>query len=192
MSRLMPLLSDGSRSARRPRSGRARCCAATTATSRSAPAPRCRTARSCTAPRSWPTIIGDDCVVGHNAHLEGCVVEPGCLIGSGSVTLNRVVVGRGSIVAAGRGARRGLHRPGRVAGGRRARHDQAVGRGHHAGPSAPCRTTSRPPGTTGPACAASARRSSASSSERLASGRAAARAPPAPPGSAPRAAGAAG
>jgi carbonic anhydrase/acetyltransferase-like protein (isoleucine patch superfamily) len=53
----------------------------------------------CTA--RYPTIIGEDCVVGHNAHLEGCVVEPGCLIGSGSVTLNRVVVGRGSIVAAG-------------------------------------------------------------------------------------------
>jgi carbonic anhydrase/acetyltransferase-like protein (isoleucine patch superfamily) len=49
----------------------------------------------------WPTVIGDDCVVGHNAHLEGCVVEPGCLIGSGSVTLNGVVVGAGSIVAAG-------------------------------------------------------------------------------------------
>jgi carbonic anhydrase/acetyltransferase-like protein (isoleucine patch superfamily) len=53
----------------------------------------------CTA--TYPTIIGDDCVVGHNAHLEGCVVEDGCLIGSGSVTLNRVVVGRGSVVAAG-------------------------------------------------------------------------------------------
>ena len=53
----------------------------------------------CTA--AYPTIIGDDCVVGHNAHLEGCVVEDGCLIGSGSVTLNRVVVGRGSVVAAG-------------------------------------------------------------------------------------------
>ncbi len=49
----------------------------------------------------WPTVIGDDCVVGHNAHLEGCVIEPGCLIGSGSITLNRVLVGRGSIVAAG-------------------------------------------------------------------------------------------
>jgi carbonic anhydrase/acetyltransferase-like protein (isoleucine patch superfamily) len=53
----------------------------------------------CTA--SHPTVIGADCVVGHNAHLEGCVVEPGCLIGSGSVVLNRVTVGRGSIVAAG-------------------------------------------------------------------------------------------
>jgi carbonic anhydrase/acetyltransferase-like protein (isoleucine patch superfamily) len=53
----------------------------------------------CTA--RHPTVIGPDCVVGHNAHLEGCVIEPGCLIGSGSVILNRVVVGAGSIVAAG-------------------------------------------------------------------------------------------
>jgi carbonic anhydrase/acetyltransferase-like protein (isoleucine patch superfamily) len=52
----------------------------------------------CTA--DYPTVIGADCVVGHNAHLEGCVVEDGCLIGSGSVTLNRVVIGAGSIVAA--------------------------------------------------------------------------------------------
>jgi carbonic anhydrase/acetyltransferase-like protein (isoleucine patch superfamily) len=52
----------------------------------------------CTA--RWPTVIGADCVVGHNAHLEGCVVEDGCLIGSGSITLNRAVIGAGSIVAA--------------------------------------------------------------------------------------------
>ena len=49
----------------------------------------------------WPTLIGADCVVGHNAHLEGCVVADGCLIGSGSITLNRVTVGVGAIVAAG-------------------------------------------------------------------------------------------
>lgn len=53
----------------------------------------------CTA--ELPTIIGDDCVVGHNTHLEGCVVEARCLIGSGSVTLNRAHVGEGSVVAAG-------------------------------------------------------------------------------------------
>ncbi len=53
----------------------------------------------CTA--ASPTVIGDDCVVGHNAHLEGCVVEDNCLIGSGSVTLNRAVIGQGSVVAAG-------------------------------------------------------------------------------------------
>jgi carbonic anhydrase/acetyltransferase-like protein (isoleucine patch superfamily) len=52
----------------------------------------------CTA--DWPTLIGAECVVGHNAHLEGCVVEDRCLIGSGSVTLNRVRIGSGAIVAA--------------------------------------------------------------------------------------------
>ncbi len=50
--------------------------------------------------RDLPTLIGAECVVGHNAHLEGCVVGDGCLIGSGSVVLNRVTVGAGSIVAA--------------------------------------------------------------------------------------------
>jgi carbonic anhydrase/acetyltransferase-like protein (isoleucine patch superfamily) len=50
--------------------------------------------------REWPTLIGAECVVGHNAHLEGCVVADRCLIGSGSVTLNRARVGAGAIVAA--------------------------------------------------------------------------------------------
>ena len=63
----------------------------------------------CTA--QWPTVIGDDCVVGHNAHLEGCVVEDGCLIGSGSITLNRVVVGKGSIAAAGAVVSEGFNVP---------------------------------------------------------------------------------
>ena len=50
--------------------------------------------------RDWPTMIGADCVVGHRAHLEGCVVEDQCLIGSGSVVLNRARVGTGAVVAA--------------------------------------------------------------------------------------------
>lgn len=48
----------------------------------------------------WPTVIGADCVVGHRVHLEGCVIENGCLIGSGSVVLNRARVGAGAVVAA--------------------------------------------------------------------------------------------
>ena len=48
----------------------------------------------------WPTFIGSECVVGHNAHLEGCVVQDRCLIGSGSVVLNRALVQAGAIVAA--------------------------------------------------------------------------------------------
>jgi len=48
-----------------------------------------------------PTVIGADCVIGHLAHLEGCIVGDRCLIGSNSVVLNRVVVGDGSLVGAG-------------------------------------------------------------------------------------------
>jgi carbonic anhydrase/acetyltransferase-like protein (isoleucine patch superfamily) len=47
------------------------------------------------------TVVGDDCVVGHNAHLEGCTVQDGALIGSGSVVLHRAVVGTGALVGAG-------------------------------------------------------------------------------------------
>jgi carbonic anhydrase/acetyltransferase-like protein (isoleucine patch superfamily) len=47
------------------------------------------------------TTIGDDCVVGHNAHLEGCTVEDKALIGSGSVVLHRAVIHTGALVGAG-------------------------------------------------------------------------------------------
>jgi carbonic anhydrase/acetyltransferase-like protein (isoleucine patch superfamily) len=52
------------------------------------------------ATHDWPTLIGAECVIGHNAHLEGCVVADRCLIGSGSITLNRARIGTGAIVAA--------------------------------------------------------------------------------------------
>jgi carbonic anhydrase/acetyltransferase-like protein (isoleucine patch superfamily) len=48
-----------------------------------------------------PTVVGSRCVVGHLAHLEGCVVHDGALVGSGSVLLHRVEVGSGALVAAG-------------------------------------------------------------------------------------------
>ena len=48
-----------------------------------------------------PTRIGSDCVIGHLAHLEGCVVEDGALVGSGSVVLHDAVVRSGALVGAG-------------------------------------------------------------------------------------------
>ncbi len=48
----------------------------------------------------WPTIVGARCVIGHNAHLEGCTVGDRCLIGSGSVVLNRAVIEPGGGVGA--------------------------------------------------------------------------------------------
>lgn len=47
-----------------------------------------------------PTIVGDDCVVGHIAHLEGCRLENSSQVSSGAVVLHNVVVGEGAIVAA--------------------------------------------------------------------------------------------
>jgi carbonic anhydrase/acetyltransferase-like protein (isoleucine patch superfamily) len=48
-----------------------------------------------------PTRIGTDCTIGHLAHLEGCTIEDGALIGSGSVVLHRAVVRSGALVGAG-------------------------------------------------------------------------------------------
>lgn len=48
-----------------------------------------------------PTIIGDYVTVGHGAILHGCQIEDHCLIGMGAILLNRVEVGKGSIIAAG-------------------------------------------------------------------------------------------
>lgn len=47
------------------------------------------------------TVIGDDCVIGHLAHLEGCTVEDGSLVGSGSIVLHRATIRRGALVGAG-------------------------------------------------------------------------------------------
>ena len=47
------------------------------------------------------TRIGDDCVIGHLVHLEGCIIEDAVLIGSGSVVLEGVVCRSGSLVGAG-------------------------------------------------------------------------------------------
>lgn len=48
-----------------------------------------------------PTIIGEDCVIGHRAIVHGSVLENGVLVGMGAILLNGVHVGEGSIVAAG-------------------------------------------------------------------------------------------
>ena len=48
----------------------------------------------------FPTMVGDGCVIGHLVHLEGCVVEDGTLVGSGSVVLHHAVIGQGATVGA--------------------------------------------------------------------------------------------
>ena len=48
-----------------------------------------------------PCTIGSRVGVGHRVILHGCTVEDDCLIGMGSILLNGVRIGSGSVVAAG-------------------------------------------------------------------------------------------
>ena len=48
-----------------------------------------------------PCRVGSRVGVGHRVILHGCAVEDDCLIGMGSILLNKVHVGAGSVVAAG-------------------------------------------------------------------------------------------
>jgi carbonic anhydrase/acetyltransferase-like protein (isoleucine patch superfamily) len=44
------------------------------------------------------TVVGDEAVIGHIVHLEGCVVEDRALVGNGAVVLHRAVVRTGALV----------------------------------------------------------------------------------------------
>ncbi len=46
------------------------------------------------------TIIGEDCTIGHLAHLEGCIVHDRSLIGTASVVLHKAEIGPHALVGA--------------------------------------------------------------------------------------------
>jgi carbonic anhydrase/acetyltransferase-like protein (isoleucine patch superfamily) len=48
-----------------------------------------------------PTVVGDDCVIGHLVHLEGCTVADGALVGNGSIVLHAAVINSGAVVGSG-------------------------------------------------------------------------------------------
>lgn len=53
----------------------------------------------CTA--ELATVVGDDCVIGHLVHLEGCSIEDAALVGTGAAVLHGAVVRSGALVGAG-------------------------------------------------------------------------------------------
>ena len=48
-----------------------------------------------------PTRVGDECVIGHLVHLEGCRIGNGSLVGSGAIVLNGAVLEEECLVGAG-------------------------------------------------------------------------------------------
>src|SRR5687767_10892628 len=49
----------------------------------------------------FPTVIGRDCVIGHNVILHGARVDDNSLIGMGAILLNGARIGKNSLVGAG-------------------------------------------------------------------------------------------
>jgi carbonic anhydrase/acetyltransferase-like protein (isoleucine patch superfamily) len=58
-----------------------------------------------------PCMVGRRVGVGHRVVLHGCTVGDDCLIAMGSVLLNRVSIGAGSVVAAGAVVPEGMEVP---------------------------------------------------------------------------------
>jgi carbonic anhydrase/acetyltransferase-like protein (isoleucine patch superfamily) len=58
-----------------------------------------------------PCTIGSDVGVGHRVILHGCTIEDFCLVGMGSVLLNHVHVGTGSVIGAGAVVTEGMRIP---------------------------------------------------------------------------------
>ena len=48
-----------------------------------------------------PCVIGDDVTVGHRVILHGCEVQDACLVGMGSIIMDRAVLNSGCFLAAG-------------------------------------------------------------------------------------------
>jgi carbonic anhydrase/acetyltransferase-like protein (isoleucine patch superfamily) len=49
----------------------------------------------------WPTLIGEDVVIGHKVALHGCTIHDRVLVGIGAIVLDGVVVESDVIVGAG-------------------------------------------------------------------------------------------
>ena len=48
----------------------------------------------------YPTVVGDGCTIGHLAHLEGCRILDGALVGTAAVVLHDAEVQQGALVGA--------------------------------------------------------------------------------------------
>jgi carbonic anhydrase/acetyltransferase-like protein (isoleucine patch superfamily) len=48
----------------------------------------------------FPTLVGENVTVGHNAMLHGCTVGDGSLVGINAVVLNGAVIGKGCLIGA--------------------------------------------------------------------------------------------
>ena len=62
--------------------------------------------------QKFPTTIGDNVSIGHNAIVHGCTLHDNVLVGMGSIVMDGCVVESNSIIAAGAVLTAGTHVPG--------------------------------------------------------------------------------
>jgi carbonic anhydrase/acetyltransferase-like protein (isoleucine patch superfamily) len=60
------------------------------------------------------TTVGEECTIGHLAHLEGCTIEDRALVGTGSIVLHAAVVESMALVGAGAVVPGGMRVPSRA------------------------------------------------------------------------------
>ena len=48
-----------------------------------------------------PTVVGENCLIGHAAILHSCVLEPGALVGMGAVVMTGAHIGAGAVILPG-------------------------------------------------------------------------------------------
>lgn len=54
------------------------------------------------ATEGWaPTVVGDDCVIGHKVILHGCTIGDRVLVGMGAIILDEVEIGDDVLIGAG-------------------------------------------------------------------------------------------
>ncbi len=51
--------------------------------------------------QKYPTIIGNNVTIGHNAVVHACTIEDNVLVGMGAIIMDNAIVRTGSIIAAG-------------------------------------------------------------------------------------------
>lgn len=59
--------------------------------------------------QKYPTVLGNNVSVGHNAIVHGCTIEDNVLVGMGAIVMDNCLVESNSIVAAGAVVTQGTH-----------------------------------------------------------------------------------
>lgn len=61
--------------------------------------------------QKFPTSIGDNVSIGHNALVHGCTIKDNVLVGMGSIIMDGSIIESNSIIAAGAVVTQGTHVP---------------------------------------------------------------------------------